>query len=196
MKIAIMGKAGSGKDTIADYMVEKYGYKKVSFAMGLKNVATGLYFMKGKDRKLLQDLGTALRSVRKSVFIDYTLSKVEENTVISDLRFEDEYRRLTEEGFFIIKVEAPTMERLERISKRDGIVIDDEYLKILSSPIECYLDDENKFFANIIKNDGSIEDLYKKIDSIMPHLDKALEVSLKKQREGLKNDENKDRASE
>ena len=185
MKIAIMGKAGSGKDTIADYLVKKYGFKKISFAMGLKNVAEGLYFMKRKDRKLLQDLGSALRSVRESVFIDYTLSKADGNTVISDLRFPNEYKRLTEEGYLILRVEADTIDRLNRIAKRDNVIIDDKYLKLLSSPIECYLDDKDKYFANPIKNDGTLEELYKKIDTIYPTFEKALEGSLKNQRKGL-----------
>jgi len=36
--IAIRGKAGAGKDTVADYLVEKYGYQKMSFAHPLKRI--------------------------------------------------------------------------------------------------------------------------------------------------------------
>lgn len=35
--IGIMGKMGSGKDTIADYLVERYGYTKVSFSELLRD---------------------------------------------------------------------------------------------------------------------------------------------------------------
>lgn len=40
--IGLSGKAGSGKDTVADYLVKNYGYTKVSFAGALKQMALAL----------------------------------------------------------------------------------------------------------------------------------------------------------
>jgi len=37
--LGLTGKAGSGKDTVADYLVEHYGYEKLAFAAPLKRVA-------------------------------------------------------------------------------------------------------------------------------------------------------------
>ena len=41
--IGISGKAGSGKDTVAEYLVEKHGYMKISFADPLKRFAASVF---------------------------------------------------------------------------------------------------------------------------------------------------------
>ena len=37
--LGIMGKKGSGKDTVSDYLVSHYGYKKMAFADPIKQMA-------------------------------------------------------------------------------------------------------------------------------------------------------------
>ena len=49
--ISLCGFAGSGKDTIADILVEKYGFVKISFASALKDVISNIF---GWDRKMLE----------------------------------------------------------------------------------------------------------------------------------------------
>lgn len=36
--IGLRGRAGAGKDTVADYLVDNYGFKKLSFATALKRI--------------------------------------------------------------------------------------------------------------------------------------------------------------
>ena len=38
MLLGLTGKKGSGKDTFADYIVEKYGFIKLAFANQLRNI--------------------------------------------------------------------------------------------------------------------------------------------------------------
>lgn len=43
--ICMSGKAGSGKDTVADYLVEKYGFKRMAFADPLRDVVQLVFVM-------------------------------------------------------------------------------------------------------------------------------------------------------
>lgn len=49
--IGLLGLAGSGKGTVADILVDQYGYTKLSFADSVKDVAAVLF---GWDRSLLE----------------------------------------------------------------------------------------------------------------------------------------------
>ncbi|MCK9576938.1 MAG: hypothetical protein M0R51_13625, partial [Clostridia bacterium] len=61
--IYLVGKAGSGKDTIADYLINQYSYKQLRFAKGVYNYAYKYFNMSPneKDRKLLQGIGKCFR---------------------------------------------------------------------------------------------------------------------------------------
>lgn len=50
--VALSGWKGSGKDTVADFLVEEYGYTKLSFASALKDMVASTY---GIDRHMLDD---------------------------------------------------------------------------------------------------------------------------------------------
>ncbi len=41
--ILVTGCAGSGKDTVANYLIKKYGYKKFAFADPLKKISLILF---------------------------------------------------------------------------------------------------------------------------------------------------------
>lgn len=106
--IGITGKAGSGKDTLADYLVEHYGYEKISFAATLKNmlIAAGLPEPTNRDdkekiidgfsfswRDAAQKLGTEWgRSLDDNLWVKLTMNNLDpaKNYVISDVRFENE----------------------------------------------------------------------------------------------------------
>lgn len=51
MIIGITGLIGSGKDTIASHLVEKYGYERYSWAMPLKDITSTMF---GWDRDMLE----------------------------------------------------------------------------------------------------------------------------------------------
>jgi hypothetical protein len=64
MIIAICGWQGSGKDTIADYLVNSHGFRRDSFASTLKD-AVGVIF--GWDRELLEGRTRDSRAWREQV---------------------------------------------------------------------------------------------------------------------------------
>ncbi len=64
MIIAICGLQGSGKDTIGSYLINKYGFKKLSFAGVLKDIV-GILF--GWDREMLEGATKESREWREQV---------------------------------------------------------------------------------------------------------------------------------
>jgi hypothetical protein len=62
--IAICGLINSGKDTVADYLCDEYGFRRDSFASTLKDVVSVVF---GWDRQLLEGRSTEAREWREQV---------------------------------------------------------------------------------------------------------------------------------
>lgn len=173
LKIAIMGKSGAGKDTVADYLIEKYGFTKIRFGTALYEICEKYFDMNGKDRKLLQDVALAMRSVKSTVFVDIAEKEIlNTNTkiVVPDLRQPNEYEMLKRNGFEFLYVEADLEKRIDRLEKRDNIKIDEEYIdRIENNPVEVACEEIVRTSEGIIRieNNGSLEDLYSQIDFII-----------------------------
>lgn len=105
--LAIMGKAGSGKDTTAHYLSKLLPNKvqRYAFADKLKQIARNMGWDGKKDtkgRKLLQDLGTIGREYAEDIWVDYVIEQIlldpPKIAVITDVRYPNEVYRL--EKFF------------------------------------------------------------------------------------------------
>lgn len=162
-KILINGRAGSGKDTLADYLVNKYGFKKVAFADGIYEIAQKYFGMKIKDRNLLQQIGEKLREIDPLVWVRYAFSDAEKHdkVVISDCRRANEYAWAIEKGYLPIHISTDLDKRIERLYKRDGAYPN---LKLLENKSETGAD--GLFYINV-DNNGTFIELYKQIDEIM-----------------------------
>ena len=64
MIIGLCGFAGSGKGTLADFLVENHNFRKISFATKLKDVASVMF---GWDRDLLEGITDESRAWREEV---------------------------------------------------------------------------------------------------------------------------------
>jgi len=183
--IGMIGKAGSGKDTVADYIVEKYGFEKLAFADPLKKAVQVMFDIDDHHmfdrelreveledwspwsvRKLLQFVGTNLmrNQVDEDIWMKNAISRVKKMklAVLSDVRFPNEcdgvrnrLKGLAETLF--IRVTRPGHE--------------DAQGGMANHESEAFIDELD---ADIdILNDATIADLYEKIDAIM---DKILET--------------------
>ena len=81
-RIAFVGSFGSGKTHMAEWLCINKGYKRFSFATGLKLIARDFYGISlggsktPESRKLYQALGDAMRSVNKDVFAIRALKEI------------------------------------------------------------------------------------------------------------------------
>lgn len=179
MKIALFGKMRSGKNTVADYLTEEFGFQQVAFGDGIGEIIDK-YFpearSKGKPRKHYQHIGQELRKLNEDVWIDYLLRKVERessnhlklhplneklNIVVTDGRQLNEAKRLKERGYTIIKVTTPEELRLERI-KASG---DNFNIEQLDHETELQVDLVEPDIEII--NNGTLLELKNKVNAII-----------------------------
>jgi len=157
-RIAFSGKARSGKDSAAAALFQKYQFKTIKFADPLYKLQYHIQDLveqqHHKDTKLLQFLGEGLRqNVDKDIWVinaKNTIKQCEDNIVITDLRYKNEYDMLKKDfGFFICRIE-----RKNRPIDRD-----------VNHISEVDLDDVE--FDAVIHNDGTLDEFNKKIINML-----------------------------
>ena len=127
MIIGLCGPAGAGKNTVSDFLAEDYGFKSVSFAEPIYRAVseiTGLSVEQLQDRQtkeepiewlgvsprvLLQTLGTdwGRNTIKHDMWIRLAMSKVDGDTVITDVRFDDEAEAIKAAGGEVWHVSRP-----------------------------------------------------------------------------------------
>lgn len=120
MRIAICGKICSGKSTLADALAENFNLRKISFATPVKMYAQEIFGMKHKDRELIQDFAEKIKEINPNVWVEYLdrlISETEDDIIIDDLRFVNEYEYLKTKGFFIIRINIEMIDQIRRIKK-------------------------------------------------------------------------------
>ena len=170
MKIGICGQMCSGKTTIANYIISKdNSYYITSFAKKLKEIAKDLFNMQGKDRKILIDIGKKMREVDENVWVNYTLNECKEhnNIIIDDIRYSNEFNKLKQDGWFLIKLIIDSELQLERLQKTypDTWKEHHKYIKDNSEKINEIPD--NLFNKIIHINKHNQETIYKQMDDII-----------------------------
>lgn len=174
--IGICGRRRSGKDVVANYICSQYNFENKKISDDLKSVIKILFSFTyaqlendEKDitdkiwditpRQTMQFLGTEvmqykiqelLPNINRNFWIKSFINKnlnnnLSKNIVISDIRFLHEYEDLKKYDILIIRIERDNI----NINSNDEHCSETEHLQI---PADI-----------IIKNDGTIDELYKKI---------------------------------
>ena len=183
--IAISGKAGSGKTTVAGYIQQwaKDEYcegRLYSIAWKLKEIATEVFKWNGekgqgdkKDsgRNLLINIGNAFRDIRPNVWIDFLIQRIRQEQpmtnrdfshvfyIIDDLRFQNEADKLREafgDAVVFIRLERPGIQEIQDVTEND-------------------LDAAKKVFDYKFYNTGGLVDLKKWVDEAMSDIVKKLQ---------------------
>jgi hypothetical protein len=189
MLVGICGKAGSGKDTIGDYFIKNHKFQKIALADPIKRLVKDVFVLddhtvydriarekplkkwpKWTVRKLLQFIGTELfrNNIDDAVWVKSLWLRVLQNRninyVVSDIRFPNElnyFKKHAKKGDFIcIKVIRPGCDGKVGLASHASEAYD------LKGDIEIY-------------NDGTIEDLYNKLNDII----KTKEIKLQRKYE-------------
>ena len=187
--IGFLGLSGSGKDTCADYLIDKYGGVKLKLADPIKDACAKLFLfddeqLNGKNRnvtdirygksprQIFQYFGTELFREQMTSYLDLDVSfwiyrlKLELESLeskldlelesgesklilIADIRFQDEIDFLKKRGATIYQINS------SRTTETDSHISESNQRLINKSDIDGYID-----------NTGTIDELYKKLDSI------------------------------
>jgi len=110
--IALSGKAGCGKSTIAKNLVKHHGFVRMAFAKRLKEISKELFpeIMKApkeEHRKLLQLFGSFCRLLQPDCWIQIVVNQIHDldRVVIDDVRFPNEFQVLRKLGFILVRIE-------------------------------------------------------------------------------------------
>jgi dephospho-CoA kinase len=174
MIIGLSGYAQAGKDTIANYLVSNYGYKKISFADPIREALyrlnpkvsiadmSGIYLRSLVDslgweavkvesedvRELLQRMGTevARDMFGEDFWVDQAMAKAQhyENVVLADVRFENEIQAILGASGDVWRVSKPGVNAANRHISETSL--------------------DNYKFKREIQNLGSIEELHRIVD--------------------------------
>jgi len=176
--IGIVGKKYSGKSTIASHLVEHHRFVEFAFATPLKSVCMEAFGFSHKQlygsmlekesvdpywgispRQALQDVGKMFRDLYKVRpqynqiwvrVVERSLSRLDStwNIVVSDVRYKDE---------------------ANMIRKRGGILIG-VYRSDLMTTDHHESENQDIQVNIVIRNDGSIDDLKRKVDEVVERL--------------------------
>lgn len=196
--IGIAGQLGNGKDVLAErletVMKDRFGesWNRKAWADGLKDVFYNSFgvnrefteeWKRKKEtppgfnisvRESLQKIGDEFRQIKSDVWIDWTFSKLSGNTIITDCRYENELRKIQNEGGINILVIRP-----DHFNK-----IDHPSEAQIRNIVEFFTHHEGPTSSNyidyVIRNDGTLEDFFEKIDNhLVPYISSQFEFNEK-----------------
>lgn len=165
--LAITGLARSGKDTAAKYISEKYGFKWFDFSRDVL-----LDELKRRKQPLTKENMSSLGDeLRKKYGQDALAQKLAEKikksgaskVVASGVRSPEEAECLKKnaERFVLVKIAADTKKRIKRSGNAKLMARDEQDIKGKGMSKVLEMADIN------IENNGTVEELYQKIDKFM-----------------------------
>lgn len=172
--IGIVGLIGAGKDTAAYYIAEKYGYHIISFRDLVKEVTEkeGLE----PNRENLQMTGKKYREkYGKEYFSKLAVEKTRsfEKSILKEMRTKEDVelpKKVFGKSMTVINVEADKKISFERLKKRARLGDPknmEEFEKQGKKEVDLGYTNAIDFADITIKNNGTFDDLYKKIDKVM-----------------------------
>lgn len=173
--IGLTGEKLSGKGTVSDYLVENHGYRHYRFSEILEDICDRLYLPNTRDNQI--EVALMLREKFGPEILAHVLKKdIEkagpERAVVDGIRYWEEYGILKNlPGFHLAYVTASLENRFTRQQKRhekegESDMDMDEFEKQEQAPTEVMIQELGKKAEFTVKNDGTFDELYNKIEEI------------------------------
>ena len=174
MKIGLIGRLRSGKDSAADYIRSNPRMVRLAFADNMKKSSRRLFpniDTKGKNRRHLQEFAEKMREIDENVWVNSLNEDMQlfknigaESFIVTDIRHPNELEWAIENGFTIIKVEADEAIRIERARASGEIFTAAD----LEHETERACDELEADY--IVTNNGTLEEFYAQLDAIIDEI--------------------------
>lgn len=193
--IGVAGQARFGKDIISDYLAPKLNFSRSAFAQGVKKIFCETFnvdmdFIErwkvipepppGFDmpvRQALQFIGDGFRQIKKDVWVEAIFRHNPEDVIISDVRYCNELIAIKNKGGINILLWRPGYENNDSNQSESQIrnLVDWFASKNIEGNVQNISKESGpygrEFIDYFIINNGTLEDLYNKVGSIIvPHL--------------------------
>lgn len=122
-RLALIGKSGAGKSTVADIISQDYGIRRISTGSICREISRLLF---GNENKAsTQKIDDALTQIDPSIFFKAALrgAAEQERICVDSLRFAADYELARAQGFEIIRVTALNETRMRRLEARGQVFI-------------------------------------------------------------------------
>lgn len=125
VRIALAGPMGSGKTFVAEWLQRRYGslrLQRIGFGDEVKRLVQELWEPPKKDRALLVEFATSMRTIDPAIWIKRLLATTEATPdahwVCDDLRQDNELTALRERGWLLVRILVPEGVRKQRIQDK------------------------------------------------------------------------------
>lgn len=177
--LGISGEMASGKDTVAHYIVNRYGAKMFMFSDPLRDILTRLHLPQTRENL------TLVSGSLRTTFGDDILSHIVANDAVKDpgrLVVIDGVRRKSDieavrafPEFSLLYVEADMRLRYDRLHNRHQNADDDtktfeEFRKDHELETEVGIPELKPQARFVVDNAGTLEELYARVDAVMEEL--------------------------
>ena len=169
--IGLTGKARSGKDTVGDYLSKTYGHKTFTMAKPIKEACRVIFGWDDRHlhgdlkevvdpiygvtpREAMQKLGTEYGRdmINTDIWAIRTKQEVKNNNlmVLTDLRYDNEAELILSLGGIVVSVDRDSRDIIGGVKGHKSEININENL-----------------ITDTVKNNGSLVDLYKRIDGVV-----------------------------
>lgn len=184
MILGLLARRTYGKDTIADYLVKSYSYKKVSIASPLKEACRVLFNFNddqlyGNSKETIDpNWGVAPRNIYQYLGTDIFRNDIEkiipgigDNFWINNIKIQYEKALKEDNNVNFVIADVRFQNEVDIIHQLGGKVIKIERNLNINNTTDTHESEKNiDFISNynfLIENNGSLDELYSKVNKLI-----------------------------